>query len=109
MLYWGKVSGLYYLSFERKTINIIRINIVNCLVKVWIRFQNTLLKKNSNTFSVVAHQFDGGLQHFYNNATAFILQNGHLSDPFIIERGCRQGYRLSLVTYMDYVQLSLEF
>ena len=108
MLYWGKVSGLYYLSFERKTNNIIRINIVNCLVKVLIRFQNTLLK-NSNTFLVLTHQFDGGLQHLYNNATAFILQNGHLSDRFSIERGCRQGDPLFLVTYMDYVQLSLEF
>ena len=42
---------------------------------------------------VSVHQ-DGYLL-FYTIANAYILQNGHLSKPFNIERGCRQGDALS--------------
>ena len=45
---------------------------------------------------------------FYNNVTRCVLNNGHASEFFALERGVRQGYPLSGLLFVKFLQMQLE-
>jgi len=95
---------LYDILFETKTQNIPGLLLSIDFEKAFDSISVTFIQKTLSFFG-----FGEGIQNWvkmlYNNISAYVIQNGHLSKGFPVNRGCRQGDPIAPYLFLICIQI----
>ena len=98
------IRTVYYILFETKQQNIPGL-------LVYVDFQQAFDTVSWKFIDKTLDYFNFGpsikkwLKLFQTGAQSCILQNGHLSESFTLQRGCRQGYPIKPYIFILYVEI----